>query len=211
MTAKFQNFINRLTHRLQQPLPGNNAHELLKPVTRRNYPAEPDLSKAKPSSVLVLFYPADESIRLIFIQRPLYDGVHSGQIAFPGGAFENDDKDFEETALRETKEEIGIPINDISVIGKLTNLYIPPSNFLVYPYIGYLQNIPQFDPDPQEVQEVFSLDIEELLKKECLQEREVAGRSYKFNVPCFYLNDRLIWGATSMMLSELLEIIRSIK
>lgn len=160
---------------------------------------------------MALFYPAGNSIRLIFIQRPHYNGVHSGQIAFPGGRFEETDLNLMETALRETYEEIGISPEQIHVMGKLTNLYIPPSNFLVHPYLGFLTNEPVFVPDPKEVREVFSLNVFDLLKNEMLQEREVSGENYKLRVPCFYLNNRVIWGATSMMLSELIEIIRGIK
>ncbi len=211
MDSNFIHFINNLTRKLREPLPGNAAHELMSPASRRKYPSNPDLSKAKLSSVLALFYPADKSIRLIFIQRPLYNGVHSGQIAFPGGRFEETDRNLMETALRETYEEIGISPEQIHVMGKLTNLYIPPSNFLVFPYLGYLSNEPVFVPDPQEVHEVFSLNVFDLLKKDMLQEREVSGLNYQLSVPCFYINNRLIWGATSMMLSELIEIIRGIK
>jgi 8-oxo-dGTP pyrophosphatase MutT (NUDIX family) len=211
MHTDFENFINRLSSKLREPLPGSEAHRKLSPVTRRQYTNKQDLSKAKPSSVLALFFYQNKSIRLVFIQRPLYNGVHSGQIAFPGGGFEPDDKSAVDTALRETHEEIGIFPDQINVIGKLSNLYIPPSNFLVHPFIGYIETVPEFYPDPREVHEVFSLDIDELINEECLQEREVHGRDYRVKVPCFYLESRLIWGATSMMLSELLEIIRQIK
>jgi 8-oxo-dGTP pyrophosphatase MutT (NUDIX family) len=211
MNTNFQNFINSLSTRLEGPLPGHKAHELLMPVSRKKYPANPDISKAKKSSVLALFYPEKDSVNLIFIQRPLYNGVHSGQIAFPGGAFELEDKNFKTTALRETYEEIGVPPEEIIIIGKLSDLYIPPSNFLVYPYVGYLRHQPVFNPDPKEVHEVFALDVYHLLDKSCLQEREVSGSGYRFNVPCFYLDGRLIWGATSMMLSELIAIVGEIK
>lgn len=208
---KFDQFIKDLGLQLREPLPGKAAQNRMTPVTRKKYPADPDLSKARTSSVLALFYPEEESVQLVFIKRPVYNGVHSGQIAFPGGGLEKHDKDTLDTALRETREEIGIPEEDIRVIGKLSDLYIPPSNFLVHPYVGYLNSSPDFQPDPQEVSEIFSLDIHKLMDDKCLQHREVSGKSYSFTVPCFYMDDRLIWGATSMMLSELLEVIRSFR
>ena len=208
---KFEQFINNLSRQLKEPLPGKAAQNRMTPVTRKKYPADPDLSKAKTSSVLALFFPENESVRLVFIQRPVYNGVHSGQIAFPGGGFEKQDKNTLDTALRETHEEIGVPPAQIEVIGKLSDLYIPPSNFLVHPYVGYLDHPPQFRPEPEEVSEVFSLDIQKLLQDNCFQHREVRGNSYSFTVPCFYLENRLIWGATSMMLSELLELIHNFR
>lgn len=211
MKSDYKIFINNLSAKLQKPLPGSAAHQLLVPASRKKYPPDPDLSMAKPSSVLALFYPSGESIQLVFIQRPQYNGVHSGQIAFPGGAYEKTDRDFADTALRETHEEIGVFPDQVNIIGRLTDLYIPPSNFLVHPYVGYLKNEPEFVPDPLEVHEIFSLNVYGLLKEGCFQYREVLGNGYNFTAPCFYLDGRLIWGATSMMLSELLMVIRGIK
>jgi 8-oxo-dGTP pyrophosphatase MutT (NUDIX family) len=210
MNLNFKIFINSLSNRLSEPLPGNTAHERLKPVTRNNYPENPDLTHARMGSVLALFYPDNATAKLVFIKRPVYDGVHSDQIAFPGGGFEPFDRDDMDTALRETHEEIGIPPREITVIGKLTRLYIPPSNFLVNPYVGYMNEKPIFYPDPAEVEEVFSLDINQLVLRSSFQHREVKGLNSSFVVPCYYLDGRLIWGATSMMLGELLHVIREV-
>lgn len=210
MNIKFETFIGNLTVKLDGALPGNSSHIKLMPDSRKKYADEPDLTIAKPSSVLSLFFPQNNQIMLVFIQRPVYNGVHSGQIAFPGGRYENTDSSFLETALRETEEEIGVSREKIKIIGKLSPLYIPPSNFLVNPYVGYMNEIPQFNPDPVEVHEVFALNVFDLLKDECLQMREVIGKNYRFMAPCFYHDNRLIWGATSMMLSELLDVIRQL-
>jgi len=177
------------------------------PATRKKYPVNPDISFAKKSSVLALFYPDSDKVMLVFIQRPLYEGVHSGQIAFPGGQFESSDINTMQTALRETYEEIGIPPENITIIGALSQLYIPPSNFLVNPFVGYLDKKPVFFPDPNEVHEVFALNIHELMKDDCFQNRIVSDKNYTVEVPCYYLNKHLIWGATSMILSELIEVI----
>ncbi len=210
MNIKFEAFIGGLSEKFKRPLPGKIAHNKLLPLSRRNYPENPDFSKAKKSSILSLFYPDQDKIMLVFIKRPLYDGVHSGQIAFPGGQFEKTDFDVRETALRETMEEVGIPGENISIIGQLSQLYIPPSNFLVNPFVGYLNELPIFKIDQKEVHEVFALNIEDLLKEKNLQIREVSGKDYSFLAPCYYVDDRLIWGATSMMLSELIDVIRSL-
>lgn len=209
MKSKLEKLVSTLTEKLHGPLPGNASHVKLMPESRKKYPSPPDLNGAKASSVLLLFYPDGDRVMLVFIQRPVYNGVHSGQIAFPGGGFESEDLNSIETALRETREEIGIPREKITILGKLTPLYIPPSNFLVDPYVGYMDEIPQFVPDPEEVHEIFALNISDLLHQDCVQIREVSGTGYRFEVPCFFIENRLIWGATSMILSELLDIIRN--
>ncbi len=208
MNTDFKDFINSLSAKLKNPLPGVQAHAALEPASRKKYPANPNLSLAKASSVLGLFYPENAQTKLTFIQRPKYNGVHSGQIAFPGGQRENSDTNAAETALRETHEEIGIPPEKIKIIGQLSPLYIPPSNFIVDPFVGYIDEEPHFVPDPTEVHEVFGINIQTLLNELNFQFREVSGRDYRVEVPCYFCDERLIWGATSMMLNELLEVIR---
>ncbi len=208
MKNDFLIFIDDLAGKLKKTLPGEKAQLKLEPASRKEFPSLADHSKAKPSSVLALFFSDNSFIKLTFIQRQVYSGVHSGQIAFPGGRFDVTDQCNLYTALRETHEEIGVPKEMISIIGKLSPLYIPPSNFIVYPFVGYSTEVPQFIPNPNEVQEVFALNIDDLLKDKTIQLREVKGKNYKMRVPCYYTEGRLIWGATSMILSELLEVIK---
>ncbi len=204
----FTTFISQLTRKLRGPLPGKAAHRKMISPARKSLYRDADLSDARPSSVLLPFYPVDGRPVLAFVRRQQYDGVHSGQIAFPGGQFEAQDKDLQHTALREAWEETGITSQDVTVIGKLTQVYIPPSNFLVQPFVGYLSKRPLFRPDAGEISEVIEISLEELLTEECLQTKTVtAGRS-SYEVPCFYVRQRIIWGATAMMLNELLELIR---
>ncbi len=204
----FNQFITQLEVKLQGQLLGKVAHSRLMPVTRRKFPVSPDLSRAKPSSVLILFYPHDDQPNIVFIQRPQYDGVHSGQIAFPGGKTEASDSSMQHTALRETGEEIGVNIDDVEVIGKLSQLYIPPSNFLVEPFVGYLNYKPEFVPEAKEVSEIFTVSLDELMDEKSFQQQVIDVLGLKYNVPCFYVQQKIIWGATSMILNELLEVVR---
>ncbi|MFP4469692.1 MAG: NUDIX hydrolase [Bacteroidales bacterium] len=208
MKVSYKHFVETLKARLEQPLPGFEAQRKLEPVTRKTYLETADQNKARYSGVMALFYACDDQIRLVFIRRTEYNGVHSGQISFPGGRYEPGDENLKETALRETFEEIGVPADKINVIGKLTDLYIPPSNFMVEPYVGYLDAPLQFVPDPAEVNEIFSVSLDDLLKTKNLQTKTIETAGRKIDVACYFVEGKVIWGATSMILSELLDVIR---
>jgi len=195
---------------LSLELPGIESHLKLAPIERVE-----DLRKhkrsldAKPSAVLLTLFKEEGKTKLIFILRSVYDGVHSGQISFPGGKKDATDKDLIETALRETKEEVGIRIERAEILGKLSNLYIPNSNFNVEPYVAYVENINEIIPDSTEVQEVFKISLNALLADNVVQSKEVLFLNERtISAPCFYINNLKIWGATSMILNELLDIIR---
>jgi 8-oxo-dGTP pyrophosphatase MutT (NUDIX family) len=139
----------------------------------------------------------------------VYDGVHSGQISFPGGKVETTDKDFKATALRETFEEIGVKPEAIEIIGQLTDFYISPSNFLVKVFAGYTLQKPVFIPDKKEVQSILVVDIDEFYDSNNIAEKEFYSTSRKTSVfaPCYLVNGMEIWGATAMMLRELLDVL----
>lgn len=210
VNSSFHNFVQQLGHSLKYPLPGTVAQFRLVPPTRSTYP-DMDIATVRYGGVLALFFPDGNSIRLAFIQRQDYQGVHSGQISFPGGGFEEIDQTFEKTAIRETNEEIGVPMEDISILGELSQLYIPPSKFLVHSFAGYIGYKPTFRPDPAEVSEVFSIPLDELLAQDTVKTKTVSAGNTEITVPCFFAQNRLIWGATAMILSELLEVIRRIE
>ena len=148
----FNSYIHQLSLALSQALPGREAQFLMEPLTRRvEMEKQKNRKNAKLSAVLILLYPKDDKIYTAMIKRPVYNGVHSGQIAFPGGKKEDDDLNLSETALRETEEEIGVLRNSVEVIGQLSQLYIPPSNFNVQPVIAYTNNIPDFILEENEV------------------------------------------------------------
>ncbi|WP_291859497.1 CoA pyrophosphatase [Marinilabilia sp.] len=202
--------IQKLKQLLEGPLPGEPAHELMAPSARFTGTRLPDPAQARPSSVLILFYRRNGSWFLPFIQRPVYDGVHSGQISFPGGKYEEEDSDFCATALRESHEEIGIVQEDIQVLGALTPLYIPNSNFQVYPQVGWVDYQPEFSPDPTEVDEIIEVPLEVLLEQENVKQLTKNINGVSLSAPYFDAEGRVIWGATAMILSEMLEVLRKI-
>ncbi|TSA27429.1 MAG: CoA pyrophosphatase [Bacteroidetes bacterium] len=168
----------------------------------------PPLS-AKPSGVLLLIYPIEEEPCMVFIQRPDYGGVHSGQISLPGGKRERGDPDLLATALRESQEEVGIIREQIEILGRLSDLYIPPSRFLVSPFVGYCRYRPDFIKDPSEVKEIIEVKIRDLFSEEALQLlKHNVGLGIRLKAPAFVVNGHVIWGATAMILSEFKEVIR---
>ncbi len=208
----FQEWIDKLQGRLSRPLPGLEYQLRLATMNRKIRNGMMEIpTGAKKSAVLALFYPCVDDLCLAFIKRPEYPGVHSGQVSFPGGGAEPEDTDLVQTALREAFEEIGVPADRVRVLGKLSELYIPPSNFLVTPVVGYLDFRPDFIADPEEVDHIIEVPLTELLSPNCLTEKEIViFPDVRLNVPCYYARENIIWGATAMMLSELIETIRTI-
>jgi 8-oxo-dGTP pyrophosphatase MutT (NUDIX family) len=160
------------------------------------------------AAVLILLYPHEGSVYTVFIQRPQYNGVHSGQISFPGGRGEPNDGDDIETALREAEEEVGIDRHGISVIGTLTPLFIPVSNTLVTPVLGWIDNRPKFKIQAEEVVFLIEGDLKKFLDPAIVKVKPFEIRGEMRDVKYFDYNGYVIWGATAMMLNELLEIIK---
>lgn len=180
-----------------------------KEVLERNKDLIPD---AKTAAVMALFYPnKNKEATLVFIVRKSYDGVHSGQIGFPGGKPEIEDSNFEQTALRETWEEIGVQLTAIKTVCALTNLYIPPSNFIVYPYIGFSKSTPIFKLQPSEVESIIEIPVYKLLE-DSFQIHTKVSTSYgpTVQVPAFNFEGHIIWGATAMILIEIVDMIKEI-
>jgi len=202
---------DELKQKLKQPLPGITSH--IKMAPRHRVEELSSLASIVPlarnSAVLILLFPVNRKLKTVFIQRSVYEGVHSGQISFPGGKHEKSDKDFEATALRETFEEIGVEPDKIEILAQLTDFYIPPSNFLVKVFVGYSSQKPVFTPDHKEVQSILEADIDEFYDSQNITEKEFYSTSRKtiINAPCYLVNGMEIWGATAMMLSELLDVL----
>jgi len=187
---------------LQGPLPGESAQLIMAPTFRGSFPEQQEAIRA---AVLALLYPFKGDAHLAFMKRNEYDGPHSAQVSFPGGAWEEGDHSLEETALRETREELGVT-GPIEVLGALTPLHIPVSNFIVYPFIGWIPEAPQFYPDPSEVQYVIEASITELLNPANSDSETIWHHERSINAPYYRVGKEKIWGATAMMLSELLQL-----
>ncbi|WP_123985307.1 NUDIX hydrolase [Taibaiella soli] len=197
--------IERLKKRLQEPLPGRSFQELM---AARVLPMPDEIPKnARSSGVLALLFPKQEELNLLLIERAIDGGKHSGQVAFPGGRYEQTDKDLEATALRETKEEIGIGSDTIEVLGALSCLYIPVSNFNVYPFVGLSAPPATYILSEREVASVLEVPLAELFAPSAKIKTEVRPSSRPdlvLEVPAYQLAGKpIIWGATAMMLSEL--------
>jgi 8-oxo-dGTP pyrophosphatase MutT (NUDIX family) len=162
------------------------------------------------SSVLVLLFPGRETAQPTFVVtlRPTYEGIHSGQISLPGGRFELTDENLMQTALRETDEEIGMDPAEVTIIGQLTELYIPPSNYLVQPFVGFTSGSPVFNPQQKEVEQIIEIHVRQLLDEKNVREKEISVAGIQFSAPSFVIDGTTIWGATAMILNEFKEILR---
>ena len=192
---------------LQPPLPGDAAQMLMAPKFRgeKNFFAD---DNPIPGSVLILFYPTPKGICIPFIQRPEYEGAHSGQISFPGGKYEKEDASYWETAIRETHEELGIETDKIEKIGLLTSLYIPVSNYIVTPHVGFLEKMPSFNPNPDEVSEIIEVPVNHFFSPANIKHFNGKRNGIQYDFPYYDVAGKSIWGATAMILSELMEIIK---
>lgn len=160
------------------------------------------------AGVLIFLYPVDDQPYLVFMKRTEDGGVHSGQISFPGGKSEKSDPSIEFTALREASEEVGIHSDEVTLLGRLTDLYIPPSNFLVTPIIGCSLNKIEFIADPMEVAEIIEIPLSSFKDKYSRSTAHIfINEGLQFDAPCFKIEEYIIWGATAMILNEFLEII----
>jgi 8-oxo-dGTP pyrophosphatase MutT (NUDIX family) len=200
-----------LTDRLLLPLPGGDAHETfrahpvgdVKPLFNHSLPP-------KPGGVIILLYEENGNIKFPLTKRAEYTGAHSGQVSLPGGKSEPGE-DVIATALRECEEEIGINRNDVTVIGKLSDFFVMPSNFMVTPVVASLSTSAIFQPDSYEVYKILNADLDEILKDDAMKQKEIlaAGR-YRMNAPHFEIEGETVWGATAMMINELRIIVREL-
>lgn len=173
----------------------------------RNFPRTAG-EHAKEAAVLISLYPRNNSVFTLFMQRPDYDGVHSGQISFPGGKQEDSDRDHIHTAVREAEEEAGIDPRNVKIIGTLTPLFIPVSNTVVTPVVAWLKKRPQLNHKSGEVVFLFEADIRRFYDPAMTKTRPMEINNTTIEVKYFDYEGNMIWGATAMIFWELLIIIR---
>ncbi len=201
----FRDFERRLRHLNLETRPGLKAQLAMAPAIRIEEISRLGRGqRPKKSAVLLLFYPDSKQIpHLLMIRRTPYDGVHSGQVSFPGGRFEHSDHNLMDTALRETHEETGVKPQGTEVLGRLTDLYIPPSNYLVTPYVGIRDHTPSFTPDPSEVSGIIQVPVHEIFHPGSAATRPITlSGGQCMETPCYVFDNQVVWGATAMILSE---------
>ena len=206
----FHEVIDALRQRLQGPLPGTQAQLTMAPAHRQDpeqFRAERKMCQE--AAVLVPIYPELSHPMVLLIVRPANLKSHGGQISFPGGRREADEPLWQ-TALRETEEELGILATSITLLGALTPLYIPVSHFCVYPFVGSLQALPPLKPCPEEVAAVLRVPLERLLDPHAQRCELWDIRGQRTQVPFFEVESHRIWGATAMILAELLALLRDL-
>lgn len=243
MNDMFEEFVKKLSHQFKRELPGFSAQNLMAPLGRKStidylskglsvrwnadsvtlFGEESHRTHSenknvvpKKSAVLILLFPdsADTLVKTVLILRPENEGgSHAGQISFPGGGYDESDGDLFQTALRETEEEIGVGRKSVSLIGALTPLYIPVSNYLVHPFVGACKEIPEFKIHLLEVKELLEVDAEDFFSERYKDTSHVyvKTRNTTMEVPCYKFGGKIIWGATAMIISEFSEIIKRTK
>ncbi|WP_139958036.1 NUDIX hydrolase [Flavicella sediminum] len=206
------NFENLIVALQNATLGGTDAQFKLAPELRKPFSKEAIANrKAKKAAVLALFYPNERGETMLLLTlRADYKGTHGAQVSFPGGKVEIQDKNLQQTALRESFEEVGLAPENIEIIKELTDVYIPPSNFLVTPFIGYTNNQPVFYVN-EEVAEIIEVPLKDMLNDASVQYM-TKDTSYakEMNIPYFNLNNHVVWGATAMIISEIKELLKSL-
>ena len=212
--SQHDQLIEHLRQALRGELPGHDAFLHLSGYKRPDLEAALMLDpRPRESAVLALLYPRAGKLHTLLMLRPEYDGVHSGQVAFPGGRREAVDATIQDTALREFTEETGAATSSFMLLGALTQVYIPPSRSLVTPFLAFAHELPPTAPDLREVAALIETPLDELLRPDVVQVRrqyiQVMGREAE--IPYFDLQGQVVWGATAMMLAELRELLLRVR
>ncbi len=189
---------------LSQTLPGSTSHRKMLPINRELVANSDEQTLLKNSSVLLLLYPENNELHVCLIKRPVHMKHHAGQIALPGGRIEKDETALE-TALRETQEEIGILPIEIEILGTLSELYVQVSRFQIHPFVGWINQKPEFIIDKNEVEKTISFPLKNM--ENAIEEVELKTILGTLKVPCFQFEGEIIWGATAMILSEFYDLL----
>ena len=198
-----------LKRQFEFSLPGTEAQTLMSPISNSEKYRQPTVDY-KTACVMALLHPKDEELFVTFIKRAAShpDDKHAGQIGFPGGKFEEDDQSLEMCALRETEEEIGVNGSDIEILGELSSLFVFASNFLVHPFVGYLDYTPKYTPQVEEVAGILEVPLQTLVDPSYKISRKVRlSEGFSLDAPGYNINGDFLWGATAMISSELENIL----
>lgn len=209
----FSDFIKYVPKIEKETLLSFDAHLKMIPADRINsYVQEtPEIFNPKRAAVLMLLYPKKSKTHIALIIRNSYTGVHSSQIAFPGGKVELEDLSLMHTALRETHEEIGIHPDKIKVVKAFSEVYIPPSNFLVAPFLGICHSELEFQLQIEEVAGIIEFPLSDLISDATVVQKKITtSYANDIDVPTFKIGDYHVWGATAMMMSELKEVLKKV-
>jgi 8-oxo-dGTP pyrophosphatase MutT (NUDIX family) len=204
--------IEQIETALRRPLPGLPAMVRMAPNPRPLYPPTPD-HRPREGGVLVLLYPngVEGNLHLVLTRRTDTVGNHRGQISFPGGSVDPDDLSTAHTALREACEEIGVCETDLRLLGALTPLYIPPSDYYIYPHVAYAPRRPEFHPQPNEVAELLEIPLSHLLDEVNTGMETWMIQGEPRQVPFYRVHGHKVWGATAMVLAELAAVAAGVR
>jgi len=208
-----QNVDRSILANLLKQLPGEDAQHLMAPLGRKEYADR--IQHYTDSAVIILLVPTDDGVIFPLIKRSSKNpnDKHAGQISLPGGKKDQDDRDIIHTALRELEEEIGIPIDQVDVVGALSSLKVPVSGFIIHPFVGiYLpKEAPKYTRQISEVDEIVEVGISDLLDQRnvLLKNIPMASGMVINDVPYFQLSSKVVWGATAMILSEMKELLKN--
>lgn len=197
-----------LKQALEGELPGTAAHFKMLPPGRRLKLIDPEISTVKMSSVLLLLYPEGDQLFTCLMKRPSTMKHHPGQISFPGGKVEKEDVSAEMTALREAQEEVGLDPSSVEILGKLSDLYVEVSQFSIQPFLAWADKKPEFSEDSDEVETIILFPLSDFVRDEIIFETELETITGKLRINYYPFNGEIIWGATAMILSELIEILK---
>ena len=209
MEITINKIAEQIKERLKKPLPGNEAHLTTRIKTKSEVTFPNTQETARPAAVLILLFPFEDEIQFFLTKRTEDVEHHKGQISLPGGIRENDES-LNETALRETKEEVGIDSTKIIISGSLTPFFIPVTGYIVHPFIGWCKEKPSTKIHDVEVNQLFSVSITELIDEKTLKTEQWDIRGYDAIVPYYNFGKCKVWGATAAILSEFKSILEDI-